>query len=58
MDTPGKLDSLLLYQKVYRPGQALSCKVRAKEPGSVWLVLRPEGDNGQVLLRISLAVVR
>lgn len=47
MDTPGKQDSLLLYQKVYRPGQTLLCKVLANEPSSVWLVLRPQGVKGQ-----------
>ncbi len=46
-DTPGKENTLLLYQKVYRPGQTLLCKVLPREPGSVWLVLRPEGDKGQ-----------
>jgi hypothetical protein len=47
MDTSGNQDSLLFYQKVYRPGQTLLCKVLARQPGSVWLVLRPEGGEGQ-----------
>ncbi len=35
-------DGLLLYQKVYRPGQNLLCRVLAKGEGGVWLTLRQE----------------
>jgi hypothetical protein len=45
LDAPGSQDSLLLYQKVYRPGQTLLCTVLTRQQGSVWLVLRPEGDG-------------
>lgn len=44
VDAPGKQDRLLLYQKVYRPGQTLLCKVLPPQPGSVWFVL--EGEEG------------
>ncbi|MDD2465389.1 MAG: hypothetical protein PHI97_15435 [Desulfobulbus sp.] len=47
VDAPGDHDSLMLYQKVYRPGQTLLCTVRPQELGSVWLVLRAEGKEGQ-----------
>ena len=39
-------DSLVFYQKVYRPGQTLLCRLLLQRQGSVWLVLRPTGKEG------------